>query len=213
MDQHFVAAQKAFASGQFAKAGGQLFEGAAVLESLGDATRPPHAEAVATLRVLAYDSASQEVADPTRYDRAFAAAHHVLAEDAYVMARGAWMERRTNTAGRSLESAAYHLDRAITWGGRAPSPEGQAVLRMAAESGANLAVNDAFSPVQVNESLDKVGRMLPEVGAKLAEDRGKKDFDERVQEAAEKAVDGIKRGTRKVGEKLRDFGRSLQNIQ
>ncbi|CAN5400247.1 hypothetical protein BH23VER1_BH23VER1_12930 [soil metagenome] len=217
LDRTFLLAQNAFQGGSFADAGGILFKGAALAEASGDPTQADLAEAVASLRILAYDVASQEIGDPTRLDRAYAATHHALSRQAYLESSGAWAERRIRTASQKLAATSYHLGRSIEWGGREPSSAGRQTLALADQVAAEIAASESV-PVpnaRVAEAYEQIGAMIPATGATLEQDREDAGgTDNRVEDAAQRAVEGIRSGTRKaaekVGEKLSDFGRFLQ---
>ncbi len=217
LDRTFLLAQNSFTAGRFADSGGTLFSAAALAEGSGDPTDDELADAVATLRVLAFDVASQEVDDPTRFDRAFAATHHALAEDTFLSSKGGWAERRILTASDKLAAASFHLRRSIEWGGRAPSPAGRETLALADQVAVEIAASETV-PVpaaRVKEAYDRLGAMIPATGETLEEDRDNAGgTDDRVEDAAERAIEGIKNGTRKaaekVGEKISDFGSFLQ---
>jgi hypothetical protein len=215
LDAHLTEAQALFKAGNLARSGGQLFEAAAIAESLGDPTRPDLSESVAALRLLAYDTASHAVAETTLFHSAAAAVHQALAAEAERQAAGAWDERRSETAGHALGAAAFHLRRAIVWGGHSTSPEGEETLATAERLSAQLARGDAANPGSTTQAIVRLGTMIAATGRTLEADRGDTSFYERVAQASESAIDGIKKGTRKaaesIGERLKRWGKKLQS--
>lgn len=216
LDKLLSESQQAFAARRFADSGGLLFKAAAQAEAMGDPTAPELSHALAYLRVLAFDTASHTVADATAFNRAAAATHHALAAESARGANGAWAERRAVQTGRRLEIGAYHLRRSIEWGGQAVNPEGEKTLQQAVAVGAALQRTDTPPPPpgQVTEALGRYSQMTAAVGSRLAQYREEPGFDQRVGDAAQRAVRGIQTGTRKaaeaVGSGLERFGRWLR---
>lgn len=215
LDAHLTEAQRLFKAGNLARSGGQLFEAAAVTESLGDPTRKDLSEAVAALRLLAYDTASHGVSGTTLFHSTAAGAHQALAAEAERQASGAWDERRAETAGRALGAATYHLRRAIVWGGHSTSPEGTETLASAESIARQLAGGGSVNPGTASQAIVRLGTMITATGRTLEADRGDTRFYDRVEEASETAIDGIENGTRKAaqsfGERLKRWGKKLQS--
>ncbi len=216
LDHFLRAATSAFKRGEFAQSGSICFQAAAYAESLGDPTEPAFSEAIARLRLLGYDTASHEVKAPERFDQSSAAIHIALSAEALRTAKGAWEERDTSATGVSLGFAADHLERAILWGGHNTSEQGEATLALAQRNAREL-TDDALPkppPGLVTTSLRDMAKMTAAVSSTLATAREEIGFDERVGEAAEKAIDGIQTGTRRaaeaVGSTFRRWGKWIE---
>ena len=217
LEQTLTRARQLAADGQLAEAGGLLFHAAAALEALSDPTRRDVSEAVASLRVLAFDIASHRAQAPAQFRDAAASAHLSLATEQVLQARGAWDERRSVATGQALQLAAFHLRHTLNWSERAPSTGGTSTLSTADQIGTALIQADPLNPVSpatVNASIDQVAKMTATIGRALVAARSKDGLDERISEASRNAIDGIKKGTRKAAEKIGDrlqrWGSALQ---
>lgn len=218
LDQTLTRARQLASKDQFAEAGGLLFHAAAALEALSDPTRRDVSEAVASLRILAFDVASHRGSNPAQFRDAAASAHISLATEQVLQARGAWNERRSVATGRALQLASFHVDRSLAWSERATSDGGATTLANANQVGTTLLQSDQLnqiSPTEVSASIDRIANMTATVGRSLVSARGKEGLDERITEASRKAIDGIKKGSRKAAEKMGDrlqrWGTAIQN--
>jgi hypothetical protein len=169
--EHFHKARQSFLKKDFKAAAEDIRKGAAFLRlQAARATNEGKKglmASVAELEKLANDVEKGTVTSAKTLDRAFARAHHKLAQHHYLKALDYKAKKDTKRLGHSLKAAAVHLEHGFAWAGHELEAGTVKVVRTALDLGGKLIEGTGWITEEVGKAIEYIGQEIKKLGKML----------------------------------------------
>jgi len=169
--EHFHKARQSFLKKDFKSAAEDIRKGAAFLRlQAARATsegKKGLIASIAELEKLANDVEKGTVTSAKTLDRAFARAHHKLAQHHYLKALDYKAKKDTKKLGHSLKAAAVHLENGFAWAGHELEAGTVKVVRTALDLGGKLIEGTGWITEEVGKAVDYIGEEIMKLGKML----------------------------------------------
>jgi hypothetical protein len=169
--EHFHKARQSFLKKDFKAAAEDIRKGAAFLRlQAARATtegKKGLMASVAELEKLANDVEKGTVTSAKTLDRAFASAHHKLAQHHYLKALDYKAKKDTKRLGHSLKAAAVHLEHGFAWAGHELEAVSVRAIKDVGLLAGKLVEGTGWVAEEVGKAVEKIGQEIEKLGKLL----------------------------------------------
>jgi len=166
--EHFHKAKQSFLKKDFKASADEIRKGAAFLRlQAARATEEGKKGlivSISELEKLANDIEKGTVTSAETLDRAFARAHHKLAQHHYLKALDYKAKKDTMRLGHALKAAAVHLEHGFAWSGHELEAATVKIVRTALDLSGKLIEGTGLITEEVGKAIDYIGEEIKKLG-------------------------------------------------